>query len=300
MIYRWLAGIVAVVLLATAAIAAERPGVARGEYLFRITGCANCHTDRPNKGTSLAGGRRLETKFGIFYAPNITPDPETGIGRWSESDFIRAMRHGLDPRGRHFYPSFPYSAYTRLVDDDIKALWTFLRAQPPVRQVNREHELSWFVRTRESVSIWKNMNFRAGTYKPDPAKDAEWNRGAYLVQAAAHCGECHTPRGVFGGLIQNRELAGSRNEVEGGTVPNITPDPKTGIGQWSLSELIEYLESGMTPDGDFAGDLMAEMIEHSLKFLTKADRRAVAVYILSRPAVENSLKREKKKKPESK
>lgn len=288
-------GVAAVALSADAAFAADRPAMAHGEYVFRLTGCANCHTDRPNKGASLAGGRRLETKFGVFYAPNITPDPETGIGRWSESDFIRAMRHGLDPQGRNFYPSFPYPAYTRLIDDDIKALWAYLRAQPPVRQVNREHELSWFVRTRESVSVWKNMNFRAGAYKPDPAKDAEWNRGAYLVRAATHCGECHTPRGALGGLKQDLELAGSRDGAEGGTVPNITPDPKTGIGNWSLSELMEYLESGMTPDGDFAGDLMGEMIEHSLKYLSKADRRAIAVYIFSRPAIENSLKREKKK-----
>ncbi len=292
-----MSGVAVAALLAAAATAADRPGAAHGEYIFRAAGCANCHTDRPNNGAYLAGGRRMESKFGIFYTPNITPDPETGIGRWSEADFIRAMREGLDPQGRHYYPSFPYAAYTRLTDEDLRALWSYLRSQPAVKQANRAHELPWYLRGRTSVSVWKNNNFRAGAYRPDPSKDAEWNRGAYLVQAATHCGECHTPRGVFGGLKKNQELAGSRDDVEGGVVPNITPDPKTGIGQWSLSELIEYLESGMTPDGDFAGDLMAEMIEHSLKHLTKADRRAIAVYIFSRPAIENSLKREKKKKP---
>lgn len=300
MIRQFSIGMAAVALSAGAAFAADRPAMTRGEYIFRITGCANCHTDRPNQGASLAGGRRLETKFGVFYAPNITPDPETGIGHWSEADFRRAMREGLDPKGRHYYPSFPYTAYTRLSDDDLGVLWTWLRAQPAVKKPNREHELRLFVRNRAAVSVWKNTNFRPGVFRPDPSKSEEWNRGAYLVRAATHCGECHTPRGVLGGLKHDRELAGSRDGAEGGTVPNITPDPKTGIGQWSLSELIEYLESGMTPDGDFAGDLMGEMIEHSLKFLTKADRRAVAVYILSRPAIENSLKREKKKKPESK
>lgn len=290
-------GVAATALLAAAAFAAERPEATRGEYLFRATGCANCHTDRPNKGAPLAGGRRLETKFGIFYAPNITPDLETGIGRWTEADFTRAMRHGLDPQGRNYYPSFPYSAYTRLADEDLKALWSYLRAQPPVKQTSREHELRWFVRNREAVSVWKNMNFRTGMFKPDPLKDAEWNRGAYLVQAATHCGECHTPRGVFGGLQHDRELAGSRDGPEGGVVPNITPDKKAGIGRWGVSDLVEYLSSGMTPDGDFAGDLMAEMIEHSLKYLTKDDRRAVAIYILSRAPVENRLVREKKKKP---
>lgn len=294
---RFMVGVAAAALSAAVAGAAEGPATARGEYVFRATGCANCHTDRTNNGASLAGGRRLETKFGIFYAPNITPDPETGIGRWTETDFMRAMREGLDPQGRHYYPSFPYAAYTKLGDGDLKALWAYLRTQAPVKQANREHELRWFMRNRAAVFAWKNTNFRPGAFRPDPSKDAEWNRGAYLVRAATHCGECHTPRGALGGPKTDQELSGSRGEVEGGTVPNITPDKKTGIGQWSIGELVEYLESGMTPDGDFAGDLMAEMIEHSLKYLTKGDRRAIAVYLFSRPAIENSLKRDKKKKP---
>lgn len=294
---RFRVAVAAAALSVAVAGAAEDPATARGDYVFRATGCANCHTDRPNKGASLAGGRRLETKFGVFYSPNITPDPETGIGRWSEADFLRAMREGLNPKGRHYYPSFPYPAYTRLNDADLKSLWGYLRAQAPVKKVNREHELRWFVSNRAVVSVWKYTNFRPGAFRPDPSKDAEWNRGAYLVQAATHCGECHTPRGVLGGLKQDRELAGSRDGADGGAVPNITPDPKTGIGNWNRSELMEYLESGMTPDGDFAGDLMGEMIEHSLKYLTKTDRRAIAVYLFSRPAIENNLKREKKKDP---
>jgi len=288
---------VAGVLLTGAAAAADRPATARGEYLFRAAGCANCHTDRPGKGRPLAGGRRLVTKFGVFYPPNITPDPETGIGRWREADFIRAMRRGLDPQGRHYYPSFPYTAYTKLTDEDLKAMWAYLRAQPAVKQPNRAHELRWFVRMRGVVAVWKNMNFSLGAFKPDVSRDARWNRGAYLVRAVTHCGECHTPRGVLGGLKHDRELAGSVDAPDGGTVPNITPDPGTGIGQWSVSELVEYLSSGMTPDGDFAGDLMAETIDHSLKYLTPEDRRAIAIYVMSRPPVENRLQRTKKESP---
>lgn len=274
--------------------------VRRGEYVYRAAGCESCHTDREGNGASLAGGRALSTPFGRFYSPNITPDPETGIGRWSEADFVRALREGVSPAGEHYYPSFPYTAYTRLSDEDLRALWAFLRTRPAVHEANRAHVLPWYLRWRAWLAGWKRLYFSPGAVAPRADKSAEWNRGAYLVQAAAHCGECHTPRGALGGLRRGFDLAGNREGAEGGVVPNITPDKKTGIGRWRASELAEYLESGMTPDGDFAGDLMAEVIDHGLKFLTRADRQAIAVYVLDQAPVEHAVRKAKKtKKDES-
>jgi mono/diheme cytochrome c family protein len=269
--------------------------VKRGEHVYRATGCENCHTDRERKGASLAGGRPLATPFGTFYSPNITPDGETGIGRWSDADFARALREGVSPAGEHYYPSFPYAAYTRLSDDDVRALWAYLKSRPAVRQQNRAHELPWYLRWRALLAGWKWLYFSPGAFAPRPDKSDEWNHGAYLVQAAAHCGECHTPRNVLGGFRAGYYLAGNREGAEGGVVPNITPDRKTGIGRWRASELVEYLESGMTPDGDFAGDLMAEVIDNGLKFLTPADRKAIATYVLAQPPVEHAVRKPKKK-----
>lgn len=294
-----LAGIVAAALpwlaAAVPAPALSAP-LSHGEIVYRVAGCENCHTDRENKGAPLAGGRRLSTPLGVFYAPNITPDNETGIGRWREEDFVRALREGISPVGSHYYPSFPYTSYTRLTDEDIRALWTYLRTQPAVRQPNRAHVLPWYLRWRALLAGWKWLYFSPGAYAPQPDKSAEWNRGAYLAQAAAHCGECHTPRNALGGFRRGFYLAGTREGAEGGVVPNITPDKKTGIGRWRSSELVEYLESGMTPDGDFAGDVMAEVIDNGLKFLTPADRKAIATYVLAQPAVEHAVRKAKKKK----
>jgi mono/diheme cytochrome c family protein len=288
----------AVLLLMTAAVpvpAASAP-VSRGELIYRVAGCENCHTDRENKGARLAGGRKLATPLGVFYAPNITPDNETGIGRWREQDFVRALRDGISPDGTHYYPSFPYTSYTRLTDEDLRALWAYLRAQPAVRQPNRAHELPWYLGLRALLAGWKWLYFTPGAYTTRADMSAEWNRGAYLAEALAHCGECHTPRNALGGFRKGYYLAGTSEGPEGGVIPNITTDKKTGIGRWRASELVEYLESGMTPDGDFAGDLMAEVIDNGLKFLTPGDRKAIAAYVFAQPPVEHAVRREKKKK----
>ncbi len=282
-------------LAATPAWAA--PSMSRGESVFHLAGCANCHTDRDNQGARLAGGRRLSTPLGVFYTPNITPDPETGIGRWREADFIRALREGVSPEGENYYPSFPYTSYTRLSDEDIRALWGYLRAQPAVHQSNRPHELPWYLRLRFLISIWKWLYFTPGAYQSDPTKPAQWNRGAYLVEGPGHCGECHTPRNWLGGLIKLKALAGTRDGPEGAVVPNITPDRRTGIGRWSASDLTQYFDDGMRPDGDFAGGPMAEVIDHSLHYLSAEDRQAIAAYLASQPAMYNPVRRPKKAKP---
>lgn len=257
-----------------------------GEYLFRAAGCAGCHTDEENKGAPLAGGRALRTPFGVFYAPNITPDPETGIGRWSAADFTRALRDGLSPRGRHYYPAFPYTSYTRMTDADINAIRTYLFSQKPVRQENKPHELPWYLRSRASLWPWKLFFFRAGAFEPQLDRPEEWNRGAYLVKAVGHCGECHTPRNFLGGFKDSHKMAGNPDGADGAEIPNITPDRKTGIGSWTVNDIASYLKSGATPDGDYAGDVMADVIDHSTSYLTDQDRRAIAMYIVSLPAIE--------------
>ncbi len=274
----------------------------QGEYLFRAAGCANCHTDEKNKGAPLAGGRALKTPFGTFYSPNITPDPETGIGRWSEADFVRALREGTNPEGGHYYPAFPYASYTQLTDVDLRAIRIYLFNQKPVRQANKPHELPWYLRSRASLRIWKMLFFNPGPYQPRPDRSAAWNRGAYLAIAIAHCGECHTPRNFLGGFKESQRFAGNPDGVDDAEAPNITPDKKTGIGKWGQSDLVEYLETGAMPDGDYAGDVMAEVIDNSLSHLTKDDRQAIAVYMMSLPSVESVAheRKPRQKKPKTK
>ncbi len=288
---RWRYAAVAALVLPWHVAAAPASPLARGEYIYRIAGCEHCHTDREAKGARLAGGRKLETPLGTFYAPNITPDPVHGIGRWSEADFVRALRAGVSPAGEHYYPTFPYTAYTLLSDDDVRALRAYLFAQPPVAQPNRAHELPWYLRWRAVLLGWKWLFFERGPFQPDTGQSAAWNRGAYLARAAAHCNECHTPRNALGGLRRGMYLAGTSEGPEGGVVPNITPDKKTGIGRWSRSDLMQYLETGMTPDGDFAGGLMAELIDHGLKHLTPQDRGALVDYLRALPPIEHAVRK---------
>lgn len=268
--------------------------ISQGAYVFRAAGCLGCHTDQKQHGKLLAGGRALATAFGTFYPPNITPDMQTGIGKWSEQDFTRALREGISPNGKQLYPAFPYPAYSKLSKQDIHALWAYLRSVAPVQQSNKPHALRWFV-SRPMVRLWKAMYFTSGLFQADPQKSASWNRGAYLAQAAAHCGECHTPRNALGGSKRSRYYAGTRNGPENSVVPNITPDKKTGIGHWSSSELASYLESGQMPDGDTAGSLMAEVIDNGLHSLSKDDLAAIAEYVVSLPAIENVLEKPRKK-----
>jgi mono/diheme cytochrome c family protein len=287
------------------AVAAASPAAAddimrRGEYLLRAAGCANCHTDEKNKGVRLAGGRALETPFGTFYSPNITPDPATGIGTWSEADFVRALREGVDNEGSHLYPAFPYTSYTQLTDSDLHAINTYLFSQKPVIQENKGHELPWYLRFRELLWIWKRMFFNPGPFQPQPNQSAAWNRGAYLATAVAHCGECHTPRNFLGGFRNSKRFAGNPHGADDADVPNITPDKNTGIGKWSQGDLVEYLDTGAMPDGDYAGDAMAEVIDNSLSHLTNDDRKAIAIYVMSLPAVESAVPEHKHRRKNSK
>jgi len=237
----------------------------------------------------LAGGRALRTDFGTFYTPNITPDARTGIGNWRLEDFRRALREGVSPGGEHYYPAFPYTSYTRLSDKDIELMWNYLRTVKPVFAEDRPHELKWYVRMRRLIAAWKWVFFSQGTFTPDVKYSISWNRGAYLVEAVAHCGECHTPRNLAGALKRDRRFAGTGQGPDGAIVPNITPDRRTGIGRWSRRDVADYLASGAKPDGDYAGDIMAEFIDSGLTYLSASDRNAIAEYVQSLSPVENAV-----------
>ncbi len=261
------------------------PLLAQGEYIARAAGCLTCHTDRKQKGRPFAGGRPLKTVYGTFYTPNITPDTGAGIGAWTLRDFTRAMREGLRPAGEHLYPVFPYTAYTKLGDGDIGALWAYLRSLAPVRQDNRAHELKWYAPPRAMVFAWKRLYFTPGRYRADPLRSAAWNRGAYLAEAAAHCGACHTPRNLLGGVETGLSYAGANAGAEDFVAPNITPDRDTGIGKWTTGEVAGYLRTGMTPDGDTAGNVMAEVIDDGLSYLREEDAAAIAQYLKALPPI---------------
>jgi mono/diheme cytochrome c family protein len=256
---------------------------ARGEYVLHMAGCLSCHTDAKNGGQPLAGGRALPTDFGTFYSPNITPDPETGIGGWSTEAFVQALTEGLSPSGQHYYPAFPYTAYTRMTEQDLADLKAYLDTVPPVPNQVRPHDLSFPFSFRPLLLGWKMLFFDDGPILPDPNQSESWNRGAYLVNGPGHCGECHTPRNILGGPKPNRRLAGTERGPDGKAVPNITPQEGDGIGGWSATDVTFMLQTGLLPDGDAVGGAMGDVIEDNTSHLTPEDRAAIAEYLLSLP-----------------
>ncbi|MFO1074830.1 MAG: cytochrome c [Geminicoccaceae bacterium] len=278
---RFLVLAVAAVLAATVtpARAADEATLARGELLFHIGGCTNCHTAKG--GALLAGGDAIASPFGNFFAPNITPDPETGIGRWSEADFVRAMRDGRGPDGAPFYPAFPYTSYTHITEPDLKALKAYLDTIPPVRQPSRPHELPFPFNQRWAMNLWQWAFFEPVAFLPDPRQSEAWNRGAYLVAGPGHCQECHTPRNFVGVLERDRAFAGATLGKE--KVPNLTSDREVGLGKWSEDDIGTVLKLGMTPDGDFVGSDMAKIVNNGTSKLPDEDIAAIALFIKSLP-----------------
>lgn len=267
---------------------AQDGAVERGAYLVRAAGCIACHTDHENGGVELAGGRGLETPFGTFYSPNITPDEETGIGGWSDADFVRALREGTAPEGHSYYPVFPFASYTLMRDEDMLAIKAYLFSLDPVSQQNRDHDVGFPLSWRFTLNGWRMLHFSEGPQQEDPDQSGQWNRGAYLVRALAHCGECHTPRGITGGMDDSMFLAGTRDGPDGEVVPNITPH-ETGIGDWSEGDIVTLLRDGTKPDWDSVQGSMEEAIDDGLSYLTDDDLTAIAVYLKSLPAIENSV-----------
>jgi mono/diheme cytochrome c family protein len=267
-------------LLAVAGPPALAQGDAkRGLYISKAAGCVGCHTEAREGATAFAGGRALKTPFGTFYGPNITPDPQAGIGRWTEGDFRRAMRHGERPDGSHYFPAFPYPSFTRMSDEDVRDLWAYLRSLPRSNRANQPHDLSFPYSSRFLVGIWKRLNFTPGALAPDPQLSPDANRGRYLVVALGHCGECHTPRDMLGGPKKDRFLAGGAGP-DGKSVPNLTP---TRLKKWSDGELKDFLTTGMTSDGDVPAEAMAEVIRNTTSQLTPQDLDALIAYLRSIP-----------------
>jgi mono/diheme cytochrome c family protein len=273
------AGLLTWLFAATLANAAVQGDPKRGEYLAKAGGCVGCHTGEQKNAVPFAGGRALKTPFGTFYGPNITPDAEAGIGRWSEVDFMRAMRLGERPDGANFFPAFPYPSFTKISDGDLRDLWAYLRTLPPSAQASREHELWFIFGWRWLVSVWKWFFFTPGPFASIPGVSEIANRGAYLVQALGHCGECHTPRNFLGGPKSSRYLAGGKGP-DGKNVANLTP---TGLKKWDDKELKEFLTTGLTPDGDVPAESMGEVITNTTSKLVPADLEAVIAYLRTLP-----------------
>ena len=219
--------------------------IEKGKYIFHASGGCSCHTDTKNDGEFLAGGRPIKTPFGTFYASNITPDPTTGIGKWSDEDFIRAMTKGLSPEGNHYFPVFPYTSFHNITREDLLALKAYLFSIPAVSQNNLPHDLLLPFGRQAVLMFWKNMFWSPQPFISNSEKTESWNRGAYIAQALAHCGECHTPRNLLGGLKSYMHFAGSKDGPEGELAPNITPHKKTGIGDWTRVDISYFLETGM-------------------------------------------------------
>jgi mono/diheme cytochrome c family protein len=252
--------------------------IERGRYLVVAGDCVSCHT-APG-GAPFAGGAALETPFGALIGPNITPDVATGVGAWSEEDFWRAMHEGIGRGGVRLYPAMPYPAYTKVTGDDVSAIWAYLRTVEPVRNEVQPNQLRFpFNVRRPATSAWDLINFKPGVFQPDPAKSDVWNRGAYLVEGLGHCGTCHTPKNITGGDRSSEALQGAL--LQDWYAPDLTEDPRTGIGSWSIEEIVRYLKTGAN-SYDIASGPMAEAVSNSTSKMTDADLLAIATYLKDR------------------
>ena len=269
----WL--VAALLLLVCPAWAATPEQVKQGEYMMRAADCMACHT-QPG-GTPFAGGRAIGTPFGQLYSPNITPDIDTGIGKWSDDQFYAALHDGVGHGVGYLYPVMPYTSYTRMTREDVLAIKAYLFSLKPVFSPMKPNGLNFPFDIRATLFVWRELFFRPGTYVADPAHDAQWNRGAYLVLGAGHCGECHSPRNLMGAVISKDSLAGG--QVQQWTAPNISASPLQGIGDRSVADLAAFLRTGSSASMGTAFGPMAEVVHDSLSFLTEADVTAMAVYL---------------------
>jgi mono/diheme cytochrome c family protein len=267
------------------------PDRANGLIIFDAGGCSSCHAvpGQPDR-LRLGGGLAIPSPFGTFYAPNISPDPVDGIGRWSEADFVRAVIRGISPAGYHYFPAFPYTTYQHAKAEDIRDLFAYLKTLPPVSGKVRDHDLPFPFNIRRNIGIWKLLFMDGRPFMLDPARSAQWNRGAYLVNALGHCAECHSPRNFLGGIIAAQRFAGGPNPEGEGWVPNIT---QKELSDWSAKDIAYFLETGQSPDGDTVGGSMARVIKNTSQ-LPPDDRAAIADYIKSLPPVDGPPRPKKK------
>ncbi len=249
----------------------------RGEAVFTASGCASCHHVKGSEDKlALAGGQEFVSDFGTFYAPNISPHPQEGIGDWNLEAFANAVLNGVSPAGQHYYPAFPYTSYTRMTDADVSDLWAYMKTLPEDATPSKPHDVGFPFNIRRSVGGWKFL-FMDDAWVMDVPADLE--RGRYLVEAQAHCAECHTPRNPVGALDTGAWMTGAPNPSGKGTIPPLTPDKL----DWSADDIAYYLETGFTPEYDSVGGHMAEVVDN-FSNLTAEDRNAVAAYVKALPA----------------
>ncbi len=282
---RWRRTASGILLAAVVSGACGQGDPQRGLYLSKAAGCIGCHTEEKKDAAAYAGGRALKTPFGTFYGPNITPHPEAGIGRWTEADFIRAMRHGERPDGANYFPAFPYPSFSRITDADLRDLWAYLRSLPPNSRANQSHDLGFPYGWRPLVALWKWLFFTPGPMTAQDTSPA--SRGAYLVQALGHCGECHTPRNFLGGPKTSRFLAGG-DLPDGKGVSNLTP---ARLKSWSDADIANFLTTGVTSDGDVPAEAMGEVIRNTTSQLTPEDLSALIAYLRTVPPVADEPKK---------
>ncbi len=260
---------------------AQQALIERGKYLAQAGDCIACHT--VPGGKIFAGNRAMPTPFGTLYAPNITPDPDTGIGKWSADDFFKMMRTGRSRNGDLLYPAMPFASYTKVTRADTDAIYAYLRSVPAVRQASRQHDLRFPYNNRALLIGWRTLYFKEGEYVPDKTRSAEWNRGAYLVEGLGHCAMCHTPINALGGSSQERAFQGGLIPMQNWYAPSLTSNKEAGLGNWEIQDIIDLLQKGVSNRGTVYGP-MAEVTFNSLQFLTTEDVRAMAVYLKSLPA----------------
>lgn len=254
--------------------------VKRGEYLARAGDCVACHTQPGDK--LFAGGRAMPTPFGTLYSPNITPDNQTGIGKWTADEFYQMMHTGRSRDGSLLYPAMPYGAYTKVTRADSDAIFAYLRSVPPVNQPNRPHEMRFPYNNRELLLGWRTLYFREGEYQADPTRSVEWNRGAYLVQGLGHCSMCHTAINALGGSSESKAFEGGLIPMQDWYAPSLTSNKEAGLGDWSIEDISDLLQKGVAKRGAVYGP-MAEVVYDSLQYLSDDDVRAMAVYLKSLP-----------------
>jgi mono/diheme cytochrome c family protein len=253
--------------------------IEKGRYLTTVADCAACHT-LPGSGHELAGGRPVETPFGTLLAPNITPDPQTGIGAWTDDEFVNALTKGTGRHGTRLYPAMPYTYYTKLTRDDALAIRAYLNSIPAVHNAVKSNQLPFPFSLRWILAVWDELYFRPQTFQSDPHKSAQWNRGAYLAEGPAHCGMCHTPKNFLGADDNGERLQGYN--LQGWFAPNITNDSRRGLGSWSVEDIAAYLKTGHNKITTTTG-LMSETLNLSTSHMRDDDLKAIAVYLKDQP-----------------
>ncbi|MCT4656002.1 MAG: cytochrome c [Cohaesibacter sp.] len=251
----------------------------RGAYLARMSGCIACHTNFKGGGKPLAGGVALKTDFGTFYSPNLTTHKIEGIGDWTVNDFAKAVRQGVSPEGRPYYPAFPYPFYTKMSDQDIADLWAAFQTVPAVVDASKSQDLGFPFNVRALLKLWRMLFFDQASFEPKEGKSEMWQRGQYIVEGPAHCAACHTPRNLLGARQAELELHGADKLPDGGKSPSITASALKKRG-WDKDSLSYALQSGLTPQGDVFGGSMGEVVRDGTAFLSQQDREAIAIYLL--------------------